>query len=176
MREEHLILVNEHDVEIGSAAKMPAHEQGLLHRAFSVFVIRHTPDGWETLLQQRHADKYHCGGLWTNSCCSHPRVGESTLAGAHRRLGEELGLTLTLKHVGEFIYRAEFANGLIEHEYDHVFMGNYSNESFKLHPQEVSEVKWVKMRDLEQDLVAHPGHYTPWLKPALTIMQAALTP
>ena len=118
---EEVILVDEHDREIGSGEKLQIHQEGKLHRAFSVLVFN-----WkqELLLQKRKETKYHSGGLWTNTCCSHPRPGELTLEAAQRRLHEEMGLTCPLREVGNFIYRAEFENGLIEHEYDHVLAGS----------------------------------------------------
>lgn len=115
-----VILVNELDQETGLMEKMEAHEKGLLHRAFSVFIMN---DQGDMLLQQRALDKYHSGGLWTNACCSHPLPGEAVEAAAHRRLSEEMGFDCPLRELFQFTYRTEFDNGLIEHEYDHVWTG-----------------------------------------------------
>ncbi|HEX8460985.1 MAG TPA: isopentenyl-diphosphate Delta-isomerase, partial [Segetibacter sp.] len=117
---EEVILVTEHDEQIGSMEKMQAHRKGVLHRAFSIFVIN---DRKEMLLQQRSLSKYHSGGLWTNACCSHPRPGEDTASAAVRRLSEELGFTTSIKKIFDFRYNAAFDNGLIEHEFDHVYVG-----------------------------------------------------
>src|SRR6185503_16709121 len=117
-----VILVNEKDEVTGTAEKMEAHEKGLLHRAFSIFVFN---SRGEVLMQQRAPGKYHSAGLWTNACCSHPRPGEKTEEAARRRLREELGFETALTEIFDFIYRAEFVNGLAEHEYDHVYVGEY---------------------------------------------------
>src|ERR1043165_7585171 len=119
---EKVILVNERDEETGEMEKMEAHRKGILHRAFSVFIFNNKN---EMLLQQRALHKYHSGGLWTNTCCSHPRPGEETLSAAKRRLVEELNVDATIQWSFDFIYEANFDNGLYEHEYDHVFIGIY---------------------------------------------------
>ena len=170
---EYVILVDQHDREIGTEEKIRAHERGVLHRAFSVFVIRQGKNGWETLLQQRHNDKYHCAELWTNSVCSHPRQDEILKEAAERRLQEELGLSLSLQHIGEFTYRAELKNGLIEHEYDHVFVGEYQNQALAPHPKEIMDTRWISIEALLADLEANPKTYTPWLKQALQILISA---
>ncbi len=167
MFEEMVILVNEQDQPLGVAEKLQAHQLGLLHRAFSIFIINNQQ---EVLLQQRHVDKYHCGGLWTNTCCSHPRANETVLAAAQRRLYEEMGLQLQLQVLQSFIYRAEFSNGLIEHEYDHVLLGHYKGETIKISPAEVQAYAWVSITALPQKIAQNPELYTPWLKPALDIL------
>lgn len=171
---EMVVLVDEHDQKIGVAEKMHAHQHGLLHRAFSVFVVRDRSEGVEILLQQRKFDKYHCGALWTNTCCSHPRVDEPVVAAAERRLQEEMGLKIKLTALGNFIYRAEFNNGLIEHEYDHVLLGQYNNELIDINPEEVQSFTWLALPVLLKSLETHSELYTPWLKPALGILQQHL--
>lgn len=168
MPHSDIILVNTHDQAIGSCDKLTAHQQGLLHRAFSVFILN---SQGEILLQQRQHDKYHCGGLWTNSCCSHPRVGETILQAATRRVQEELGIVPPdLHEVGHFIYRAEFSNGLIEHELDHVLVGLYLGPVNQFDPTEVAAVQWVSPTALLKDLQQHPERYTPWLAEALALV------
>lgn len=162
MTVEHVILVDEQDCEIGAMEKLAAHENGgVRHRAFSVFIFN-SQGLW--LLQKRAAGKYHFPGLWTNACCSHPRPGEATEAAAHRRLGEELGFDCTLTERFHFEYKATSeAEGLTEHEIDHVFTGTF-NGTPVLNPHEVSDVRWVTLSDLEHDLQTNPGAFTPWFK------------
>lgn len=174
MRSEQVVLVNEADQQIGLAEKMLAHEQGLLHRAFSVFILRKHKQEFEVLLQQRHHDKYHCGALWTNTCCSHPRADEDVQMAAERRLQEEVGLSINLSILDAFTYRAEFSNGLIEYEYDYVLLGYYHGETINVNPEEVQDHKWISLTALQQDLVDNPSAYTPWLQPALNIVQEYL--
>ena len=139
--EEQVILVNEKDEPIGLMGKMEAHEKGLLHRAFSVFVFNSKQ---EVLLQQRAACKYHSPNLWTNTCCSHPRAGETNQQAGERRLQEEMGLQVPLREVFSFIYKAPFDNGLTEHEYDHVLVG-YSDAQPQINPEEVASWKWLSL-------------------------------
>ncbi len=171
-----VILVDKNDQPIGVEEKMAAHKKGLLHRAFSVFLYRKINNKIEILLQQRHPDKYHCGNLWTNSCCSHPRPGEEVIMAANRRLFEELGLeNLELKVLDNFIYRAEFKNGLIEHEYDHVLIGEYNG--FPANPnwsEEVCAIKWVELGAAKGIIFNNPEKFTPWLLQALEIMDSRL--
>src|SRR6186713_1579239 len=122
MENDKVILVSEHDDMVGIMDKMEAHKQGLLHRAFSVFIFN---SKGEMLLQQRAFNKYHSGGLWTNACCGHPSPGEQTVAAARRRLMEEMGFTTGLEELFDFTYQHAFENGLTEHEYDHVFAGTW---------------------------------------------------
>lgn len=159
MREE-VILVDEHDNPLGLMEKMEAHEKGLLHRAFSVFVIN---ENNELLLQQRAFSKYHSGGLWTNTCCSHPRNGETSLEAANRRLQEEMGFQCPLTHLLHFIYRAELDKGLTEHELDHVFVGTWRGNP-DINTQEVASYKWMEVELLEKDIAAQPELYTEWFK------------
>lgn len=171
---EMVVLVDENDQQIGVAEKIAAHQKGLLHRAFSVFIVRNLGFEVEILLQQRTNDKYHCGALWTNTCCSHPRESEDIVMAAQRRLQEEMGLQIPLRLLDSFIYRAEFANGLIEHEYDHVLCGIYNDEVIDINPAEVQNFAWITMADLEQSLRIKPELYTPWLQPALQVLQENL--
>ena len=170
-----VILVNEQDSEIGHAEKLTAHQQGLLHRAFSVFIFRsRLGKEAELLLQQRAHTKYHSSGLWTNTCCSHPYPGESLLQAAERRLKEEFNLVIpALHHIGQFHYIAHFNNGLTENEFDHVFVGWYHNEPFTPNDKEIQAYRWISLTELKAALVQTPEQFTPWLKKALTIAIAA---
>ncbi len=158
-----MILVNENDEEIGTIEKMEAHQKGLLHRAFSVFVFN---SKGEMLLQQRATGKYHNGGLWTNTCCSHPLPGETLLPAANRRLFEEMGFNTPLVPAFNFTYNASFPNGLTEHEYDHVFIGTYDGE-INADKNEVSDYCYKTIEDIEISLQTHPQKYTEWFKIAL---------
>lgn len=155
-----VILVDEQDRELGTLEKMEAHQKALLHRAISVF-ITNTKGEW--LLQQRTLDKYHSKGLWTNTCCSHPMPGETTLQAAHRRLKEEMGLQSDLKEVFSFSYIQELENGLTEHEYDHVFVG-VTDDIPEPHPDEVMDFKYISYSDLKKDIVQNPQNYTVWFR------------
>ncbi len=157
---EEVILVDKNDRAIGKMSKPEAHQEGKLHRAFSVFIFNHSG---ELLLQQRAFNKYHSAGKWTNTCCSHPRVGELTADAAKRRLTEEMGMDCELSPVFSFSYRAELENGLIENEYDHVYFG-VSEVLPQPDLQEVADFKYVQMNELERRLVDEPEKYTDWLK------------
>lgn len=172
---EEVILVDEIDRPVGTAAKLEAHRQGLLHRAFSVFIVN--PAG-DLLLQRRAAAKYHSPGLWSNACCGHPRPGEATAVAAGRRLAEELGFTCALRPVGGFVYRAVVparagSPTLVEHEYDRVFVGTWDGEP-EPDPAEVSAWRWVAPRTLRRALRRAPERFTPWLPLALPLAQAHL--
>jgi isopentenyl-diphosphate delta-isomerase len=160
MIEEQVILVNNKDEKIGLMAKQEAHEKGLLHRAFSVFIFN---DNKELLLQQRASHKYHSPDLWTNTCCSHQRDGESSLDAGKRRLQEEMGFVVDLHEAASFIYKAPFDNGLTEHEYDHILIGNYTEEP-KPNKDEVSNWKWMKIEAVQDDINSNPHKYTAWFK------------
>ncbi len=140
--------------------KMEAHEKAVLHRAFSVFIMN---DKGETMLQQRAADKYHSPLLWTNTCCSHQRDGESNIEAGKRRLMEEMGFAVELKELFSFIYKAPFDNGLTEHEYDHVLMGHYGNAP-AINPEEVADWKWMRPEAIQLDIQNNPESYTAWFK------------
>ena len=158
--EEQVILVNEQDEVIGTMPKMEAHEKARLHRAFSVFVLN---GNGETMLQQRAEHKYHSPGLWTNTCCSHQRVGETNIQAGRRRLQEEMGFQTDLQDLFSFIYKAPFDNGLTEHELDHVMLGHFEGEP-TINPDEVADWKWMGLEEIRNDLEANPGAYTAWFK------------
>lgn len=160
MIEEHVILVNENDEPIGTMPKLEAHEKAALHRAFSVFILNANN---EIMLQQRAHHKYHSPLLWTNTCCSHQRAGETNLDAGVRRLYEEMGFRTTLKKLFHFIYKAPFDNGLTEHELDHVMIGYY-NEEPKINPEEVESWKWMTIEDVKSDMITNPDIYTVWFK------------
>ncbi|MFV8224679.1 isopentenyl-diphosphate Delta-isomerase [Christiangramia aquimixticola] len=160
MAQEKVILVNENDEQIGLMEKIEAHEKALLHRAFSVFVFNEKN---ELMIQQRAHSKYHSPGLWTNTCCSHQREGESNIEAGKRRLEEEMGFTTALKDTISFIYKAPFDNGLTEHEYDHILVGNFDGEP-NLNPDEVAAWKWMSLEDIHNDMRENPDIYTAWFK------------
>lgn len=158
--EEHVILVNKKDEQIGLMPKLEAHEKALLHRAFSVFVFNKKG---ELLLQQRAADKYHSPLLWTNTCCSHQRDGETNIEAGKRRLQEEMGFVTELTEVFSFVYKAPFDNGLTEHELDHVMVGEFE-ENPNINPEEVESFKWMPLEDVKKDIASNPELYTAWFK------------
>lgn len=160
---EKVVLVNLDDQVIGQEEKMIAHEKGLLHRAFSVFLFNDN----QVLIHKRASTKYHCGGLWTNTCCSHPRLNEEIIDAAKRRLNEELGIVINeLKEVNQFVYHYPFSNGLCEYEVDHIVIGEY-NGDWILNPEEVDEIKWIDIQELKEDILKYPNKYTPWFITAL---------
>ena len=158
--EEHVILVDEHDNQLGLMPKMEAHEKAVLHRAFSVFIFN--SDG-DLMLQQRAAHKYHSPLLWTNTCCSHQRDGESNIEAGKRRRVEEMGFSTELKEVFSFIYKAPFDNGLTEHELDHVMVGYFDGVP-EVNPEEVASFKWMSLEAIKEDIELHPNLYTAWFK------------
>ena len=160
MSEEKVILVDKNDNQVGLMPKLEAHEKGVLHRAFSIFIFN---SKYELLLQKRASSKYHSGGLWTNTCCSHPREGEDTLDAANRRLDEEMGIKTSLRKVYDFIYKAELDNQLTEHEFDHVFYGVCDNDPI-LNKDEAEDFKWVDMETLNNDIIKNENNYTVWFK------------
>ncbi|MDB6081338.1 MAG: isopentenyl-diphosphate delta-isomerase [Chlamydiia bacterium] len=159
--EERVILVNEQDQEVGLEEKMAAHRKGLLHRAFSIFIFNSNE---EMLLQQRAQTKYHSGGLWTNTCCSHPRKGETTAEAAHRRLQEEFGFDCSLQEQFSFIYQADLDQGLQEHEFDHVFTGYYNGSIDHVNPQEIATFRWITLDNLRKEMQAKPELFTVWFR------------
>jgi isopentenyl-diphosphate delta-isomerase len=161
--DESVILVDAGDHPIGIAPKLAAHRDGRLHRAFSVFVFDLRG---RLLLQRRALGKYHSGGLWSNTCCGHPRPGEITAAAAARRLREEMGFHCALEPAGNIVYRAEIGHGLWEHEYDHLFIGRYSGDPWP-DPSEVAEWRWTGIDDLLGELRDRPSSFTAWFEPAL---------
>lgn len=160
MQVTEVILVDRQDQPCGAMEKMEAHRQGVLHRAFSIFIFN---SRGEMLLQQRSFEKYHSGGLWTNTCCSHPYPGEETENAALRRLNEELGFETGLEKIFDFVYKADFDNGLIEHEFDHVFTGQYEGE-VRMNPEEVKAVCYKGMNDIKKELDEEPAQYTAWFR------------
>ena len=160
MIEENVILVNEKDEPIGLMPKMEAHEKAVLHRAFSVFVLNSKN---EIMLQQRAHHKYHSTLLWTNTCCSHQREGETNIQAGSRRLFEEMGFQTDLKELFHFIYKAPFDNGLTEHELDHVMIGYYNDEP-NINTDEVENWKWMPIEAVKSDIQNNPDLYTIWFK------------
>jgi len=159
-KEELVILVDEQDNQIGLMPKLEAHQKAVLHRAFSVFIFN---DKNELLLQQRAAHKYHSPNLWTNTCCSHQRQGESNIEAGKRRLQEEMGMICDLTEKFHFIYKAPFDNGLTEHELDHVLVG-YSSKNPIINKEEVANFKWMSINSIKNDIFENPNHYTEWFK------------
>lgn len=158
--EEYVVLVNPEDEILGLMEKQQAHINGLLHRAFSVFLFN---SKGEMLLQRRSLNKYHSPNQWTNACCSHPKSDETYLEGAKRRLREELGIETEIIEKFHFIYKADVGQNLWEHELDHVFVGNYENE-FHLNKEEVSEIRYISMENLEKEIAEFPENFTEWFK------------
>jgi len=156
--EEQVILVDEQDNPIGLMPKLEAHQKAVLHRAFSVFILN---SKGELMLQQRAKHKYHSPGLWTNTCCSHQRQGETNIQAGMRRLQEEMGFTTDLKEIISFIYKAPFDNGLTEHEFDHVLIGYYEDSPIINH-DEVADWKWMPLEDVKNDIDTYPELYTVW--------------
>lgn len=160
MEAKNVILVDENDVSKGVMEKMEAHQKGELHRAFSVFVFNSKN---ELLLQRRALDKYHSGGLWTNTCCSHPLPEENLIESAHKRLQEEMGFDCILNNTFHFIYKTELDNGLTEHELDHVFIGHYDNNPV-LNNEEAMDWQYMAIDEIKENLKINPEHYTAWFK------------
>lgn len=158
LRTEEVIVVNEKDEWLGTMEKLQAHKEGVLHRAFSIFILN---DKQELLLQQRATDKYHSGGLWSNTCCSHPAPGESTKAGAHRRLKEEMGFDCSLEQIFTFRYNSKVGNELVENEFDHIYIGHY-NGAIETNPGEVSDHKFLSIEKVEEWMKKEPQLFTKW--------------
>lgn len=161
-----MVLVNENDEPQGVMDKMEAHQKGILHRAFSIFIFN---SKGEMLLQQRALKKYHSGGLWTNACCSHPEPDEEVKVSAEKRLQEEMGFTTSLTKAFSFVYRTEFNNGLIEHEYDHVYSGNYESDGVP-NADEVKDYCYMSPKAVADSIESHPQKYTSWFKIAFPKM------
>ena len=157
---EFVVLVDLNDQPLGKMEKMEAHEKGILHRAFSAFIFN---DKNELILQQRAFSKYHSPGLWTNTCCSHPRDGEDTEVAVHRRMIEEMGFDCPVHEVFHFTYKADVGQGLTEHEFDHVFIGKYNHKP-TINPEEVNEWKYMKMVEIRKDMQQNPEKYTVWFR------------
>lgn len=163
MNRNKVLLVDQNDTIIGEMEKLSAHEQGKLHRAFSVFIFNNKG---ELLLQQRASHKYHGADLWTNTCCSHPQPGEETLLSAKERLDYEMGMDCELTWLYSFLYHAQVENKLTEHELDHVFVG-YADQDPTINPDEVRDYKWLPVSDILSDIKRNPSHYTVWFKESL---------
>lgn len=173
-RDDLLVVVDGLDRKTGTATKVRAHAEGLLHRAFSVVLLRDGESGPELLLSKRASCKYHSGGLWANSCCSHPRDAEDLLEAAQRRLHEELGCSAEhLREIGAFVYRAAFDNGLCEHEYDHVLLGHCVGEPSP-DPSETSETRWISFDGLAAELANEPQNFSAWAPTVLTLAMNAV--
>ena len=155
-----VVLVDQNNNEIGTEDKLDAHKKGLLHRAFSIFIFN---DNYQILLQKRSDVKYHSAGLWSNTCCSHPYNDKPLVEYANTRLIQEMGIQSNLKEFFSFIYRAEFSNGLIEFEYDHVFFGKYNSDPM-LNIDEASSFKWINFKQLQLEIEENPTKFTFWLK------------
>ena len=160
MKKENVVLVDRNDNPMGLMPKLEAHEKGVLHRAFSVFILNRKG---QLMLQRRALDKYHSPGLWTNTCCSHPRESESNIEAGVRRLKEEMGFTTPLKPMFSFIYKSKFDNGLTEHEFDHVLLGYYDKPPF-INAIEVSEWKWMSLEKIILEIKNKPEDFTVWFK------------
>ena len=160
MKKENVVLVDRNDNPIGLMPKLEAHQIGVLHRAFSVFILNQKG---QLMLQRRALDKYHSPGLWTNTCCSHPRESESNIEAGVRRLKEEMGFTTPLKSMFSFIYKSKFDNGLTEHEFDHVLLGYYDKQPF-INTIEVSEWKWMSLDKIIIEIKNKPEEFTVWFK------------
>ena len=165
VQQEYVILVDEEDKEVGVMEKMDAHRKGMLHRAFSIFIFN---DDRELLLQKRAAGKYHSAGMWTNSCCGHPRPGENISDAASRRLHEELNFTADLTSQFSFIYQFAFNKNLSEHEVDHVYFGTY-NGPIEPDPIEISAVNWLSIDKIYQLLKSEPQNFTYWFRHILLL-------
>jgi len=168
-----VVLVNEKDRSLGTAEKLRAHTEGLLHRAFSIFIFDTTG---RVLLQQRTEGKYHSGGLWSNTCCSHPRPGEPPFEAAHRRLPQELGFDASLTPVFQETYNLPVGDDLVEHEHNHVFVGTVNSPTIRPSAEEVADWTWVEPAVLRDDMTARPDRYTAWFRLLLDPALAAATP
>ena len=171
MNNHSLILVDQLDQPIGSMDKLEAHQKGLLHRAFSIFIWNKNK---ELLIHKRAKDKYHSANLWTNTCCSHPQPNETTINAANRRLQEEVGFNTILQHRFHFIYKTELENNLIEHELDHIFTGEYNGE-FIPNPDEIAETRWISLENLKKEIKLNPNHFTFWFKEIISNYENKIT-
>ncbi|HMM10822.1 MAG TPA: isopentenyl-diphosphate Delta-isomerase [Bacteroidales bacterium] len=170
MTDEFVVLVDENDHPIGIMEKMEAHRKAVLHRAFSIFLFN--PRG-EMLLQQRAHHKYHSPGLWTNTCCSHPREGESLEEATKRRLREEMGMQCNMRKAFDFIYKADVGQGLTEHEFDHVFIG-VSDDQPVINPEEVADWKYMTVKEVVNSMASNPEQYTVWFRIAMVHLEKYL--
>lgn len=171
MQQTQVILVDEKDLPVGEMEKLEAHRKGLLHRAFSIFIVNEKGD---MLLQKRAPGKYHSPELWTNACCSHPAPGEATTDAAKRRLREEMGFTCDLQEISKILYRVEFENGLIEHEYDHILLGNYGG-NIHVNPEEVCDYKFLPFQQVDVLLEKDEEQFSHWFKIAYPLVKEHIT-
>ena len=167
-----LVLVDDKDQICGTKGKIDVHKEGLRHRAFSVFILRKRKK-LEVLLQQRYLGKYHCGGLWANTCCGHPNPGMATDMAARERLSYEMGLKIDLSYAGVFEYYQAFDNGLIEHEIDHVYYA-FNDQDPVMHPEEVQDFKWMPMDELIKSMGQPNAPFVAWVRPALAVLMSHL--
>lgn len=174
MGQDHVVVVDAQDNALRTMGKLAAHEQGILHRAFSAYVVRERDGETQLLLQLRATTKYHFGGLWTNTCCGHPQQGETPAAAGMRRLPQEMNFGCELRAIGSFIYRARSQNGLEEHELDHVLLGSFDGELPDPNPDEVDAVRWVGLAALDAELAADPNRFTPWFAQGYARIKAEL--
>jgi isopentenyl-diphosphate delta-isomerase type 1 len=174
--ESEITLVTPNDHAVGICPKIYAHQHGLLHRAFSIFIHKKVEQQIFVLLQKRHPSKYHSGNLWTNTCCSHPRPYETLEEATNRRLQQEMGIQTLLIHQGSFVYRHQFSNGLIEHELDHVWTGEYQEKKEKIEydPQEICEIRWASLEQIHQELIHTSYSFTPWFRQAFSVAYPSL--
>jgi isopentenyl-diphosphate delta-isomerase len=172
--QEQVVLVDEQDNTLRVMEKIAAHAEGVLHRAFSVFVVRERAGETELLLQLRATGKYHFGGLWTNTCCGHPRLGETPVEAGQRRLPQEMNFGCALRAIGSFIYRARSSNGLIEHELDHVLLGGFDGEPPAPNPAEADTARFIAFAALDRELVEQPDRFTPWFAQGYALVKAEL--
>ena len=172
--QQRVVLVDAQDNPLREMEKIAAHSEGVLHRAFSVFVVRERAGEPELLLQLRAAGKYHFGGLWTNTCCGHPQLGETPVDAGLRRLPEEMNFTCPLRAIGSFIYRARSSNGLIEHELDHVLLGRWGGEPPAPNPAEADAARFIAFSSLDRELAAQPDRFTPWFAQGYALVKAEL--
>jgi len=158
---DYVILVDNENNELGTASKLDAHNQGLLHRAFSIVI---TNDNGEILIQQRSFKKYHSSGLWSNACCSHPLPGEDIRAAAKRRLQEELGIqTEQITAITEVLYNLDVGDNMVEHEYNHLFHLRHSDTPTP-NPAEVHDTRWISWEDLNEEIDSTPEMFTSWFR------------
>jgi len=163
MKKEMVAIVDENDNEIGEEEKIKAHQEGKLHRAFSIFIFN---SKGQMLIQKRVKTKYHSGGLWTNTCCSHPRPGEPIEKASHRRLKEEMGFDCEISEIFSFTYKVKFDNGIFENEYDHVFLGKFDGKPMP-NSKEIEDWMFIGLDELKKDIKSNPEKYTHWFKIAL---------
>lgn len=168
---QEIILVDENDKQIGTTNKLTAHQKGQLHRAFSVFIFRKENEKIYLLLQQRNLNKYHSPGLWTNTCCSHPPPNVNLIQAAQKRLAEEMGVHAELTEVGNFVYKANVGNDLIEHEFDHVLIGFVEDTEVPFNKDEVAQYRWIELNQLKTELNSSSNHFTAWFRQAFEIAE-----